>query len=699
MKITHKVLFASLLLLYSTTSSNAQAPPLREQVSLNGTWKFTPQNEPSTTITVPEYWDAAPGFIKKVEREFVRDGKTIKREVNVPSTSIATYEREIMVSEAWKDKVIKVEFEGVNHIAEVYVNDIHLSTHLGGWTPFSVDVTDMVEPGDTFNLKVIVKGGDQEPIVDAEGNPQWPVGWSGHQSRWGIIFDVWLRAYGKVYIQDTYIQTSWRNKEIITRYEVFNTTDKDHTFRIFGKVRGDSDNEVAINLASELLKIGPGQRQVVSITEKWENPRPWNPETPNLYILTSGILLRDNESNPVIDQESRRFGFREIWIEGNELRFNGHRLNLRGTSINTHGQGYNRGRYDFITPETWNRTIDRLQYLNISCVRFHQQPPSKRIIEIADERGLLVIEESPMYARRYILDCNNEIYFNNGLKWLVPWVKDRRNNPSVIMWSSENEIGRNWLRWFSDKQLKTLADTIRRHDPTRPVIAEGDLDIDDDFFSLHYPEGVGKTVTGSIYSWDTLVSKEKPTGIGEFLFGRTDGKEWWHGTWCRGLRYVNVDQIMPYTLKWSWVVDSTTAVYENLKRSFSPVALFDKEYDDLGIEVLRNGEYPSFKEGEKLTRHLVLYNDDFSGSIIDIEVRLVADGKMIKNDISTINLPLGEHIDIDVDVQVPDVETDILDVVLLARKKGKLRFEETLHFGLEKSSTGENQHAFVEIKY
>jgi len=82
-----------------------------------------------------------------------------------------------------------------------------------------------------------------------------------------------------------------------------------------------------------------------------------------------------------------------------------------------------------------------------------------------------------------------------------------------------------------------------------------------------------------------------------------------------------------------------------------------------------------------------------------IEVRLVADGKMIKNDISTINLPLGEHIDIDVDVQVPDVETDILDVVLLARKKGKLRFEEILHFGLEKSSSGENKHALVEIKY
>ncbi len=666
----------------TSTSLYSQAPPLREQVSLNGTWDFTVENGEKSSIRVPEYWDAAPGFTKKVEREYIRDGDTLTREVTVPSTSTGIYEREVKIPADWKNKVIKVEFEGINHIAEVYVNGKHLKTHIGGWAPFKVNVTELVTAGESFHLKVIVKGGDQSPIVDEQGNPQWPVGWYGHQSRWGIIFDTWLRAYGRVYIEDAFIQTSWRKKHITIDYEVINRSNRKESIILRGTVTEEHKTDPVLNLKSESYTLEPGQKKTIRLTSTWENPLPWNPNTPYLYILTSEIHNEDTDKKS-IDNEQRRFGFREIWIEGNELRFNGHRLNLRGTSINTHGQGYNRDRYTYISPETWNRTIDRLQYLNIQSVRFHQQPPSERIIEIADERGLLVIEESPMYARRYILDSNNEIYFKNSLTWLKPWIKDRRNHPSIIMWSSENEIGRNWLKWFSDDQIKTLADSIRSVDPTRPVIAEGDFDVGDDFYSLHYPEGVGKTVTGSIYSWDSLISVTKPTGIGEFLYGNTDGKEWWHGTWSRGLRYINVDQIMPYTLKWSWIVDSTTAVYENLRNSFAPLALFDKDYDDLGIDVIRKKNFPVLMAGEKVKRTLVLYNDDFSGRFIEVEVRLEQDGKILAQNMHTFELDLGEHRDIECQIIIPQT-TGLLDIVLVTRKNGHLTFEEHKKFRIDK---------------
>jgi len=321
-----------------------------------------------------------------------------------------------------------------------------------------------------------------------------------------------------------------------------------------------------------------------------------------------------------------------------------------------------------------------LQLMNIQSVRFHQQPASARIIEIADERGLLVIEESPMYARDYILKSKNEIYFRNALTWLKPWVRDRRNHPSVIMWSSENEIGRDWLKWFSDEQIKTLADTIRATDPTRPVIAEGDFDVGDDFYSDHYPEGVGKTVTGSIYSWDTLVSKTKPTGIGEFLFGRTDGKEWWHGTWSRGLRYINVSQIMPYTLDWCWTVDTVTPVHVNLMNSFAPVALFDKEYDDLGIEALRSNKYPEIKNGELIKRTLILYNDCFSGESVQTEVRLENQGKLLINDIRNIEVPPGQRREIQCEFKAPFTGDGFVELVLITRKNGKQTFAESRKF-------------------
>ena len=669
------------ILLTSEMKSFSQVPDLREQISLNGTWDFTTETGEKSTIPVPEFWDAAPGFTKKVTREYTNDrGEKSVREVLLPSTTIGIYERDIIIPDTWKDKVVKLEFEGINHIAEVYLNGKLLETHIGGWTPFKVDITGLVKPGRPAKLKVLVKGGSHSPIVDMNGFPQWPVGWYGQESRWGIIFDTWLRAYGPVYIDDAFIRTSFRNKNITVAYEIVNNTTTRQELEISGEVNEKQSSNPGIQLSSGRIILQPGEKKQVVVKSKWENPKLWNPETPHLYYLTSKIIKEAAGKKEPVDTEQRRFGFREIWIEGTKLMLNGNRLNLLGTSINTHGQGYNRGRYKYITEETFNRTVDKLQYFNINCVRFHQQPASKRIIEIADERGLLVVEESPMYARDYILKSNNDVYFRNALTWLKPWIKDRRNNPSVIMWSSENEIGRDWLKWFSDKQLKTLADSIRSVDPTRPVIAEGDFDIGDDFYSDHYPEGVGRTVKGSIYSWDTLISKTKPSSFGEFLFGNTDGKEWWHGTWCRGLRYINAAQIMPYTLDWAWSADSLSDVHYNLRNSYASVALFDKSYDDLGIEVLRKKQYPELKEGTIETRTLVLYNDCHTDENVQVEVRLENKGSLLVNDIMNMTVPLGEHMEFKCEFTVPSSENGSLELVLITRKKGKITFSESRKF-------------------
>ena len=675
--------FIPVLLFFCCLACYSQVPPLREQISLNGIWKFTTESGEQSNIAVPEFWDAAPGFTKKIKREIINSkGDKIVREVTVPSTTTGIYERDIQIPSSWKNKVIKIEFEGVNHIAEVYFNDKLLETHIGGWIPFKVDITELVKAGDVSKLKVVVKGGNHPPIVDENGYPQWPVGWYGQESRWGIIFDTWLRAYGTVYIEDAFIKTSWRKKKITVDYDLVNQTGKKQEIQLVSSIGDKKNNETDLELSSNRIWLQPGEKRIVKVESPWKNPRLWNPETPDLYILTSRVISKSGQENKtnILDEEKRRFGFREIWIDGTELRLNGNRLNLRGTSINTHGQGYNSGRYKYISPDTWNHTIDRLQPMNIQCVRFHQQPPSARIIDIADERGLLIIEESPMYARDYILKSNNEVYFRNGLAWIKPWIKDRRNHPSIIMWSSENEIGRNWLKWFSDKQLKTIADSIHALDPTRLVIAEGDFDVGDDFYSVHYPEGVGKTVTGSIYSWDTLVSKTKPTGIGEFLYGDTDGKEWWHGTWSRGLRFINVAQIMPYTLDWCWATEQVSPVNENLRNSYAPVALFDKNYDDLGIDVLRNEKYPELKAGTTELRDLILYNDASSEETIQVEIRLESMGKLLTNDFRNVELPLGEHLELQCEFYVPYTDSGLLDLVLITRKNGKLTFQEHRKF-------------------
>ncbi len=180
------------------TCANAAPPELRAQISLNGTWFFTPAGGEKTTITVPDYWDARPGF----------------------TTDHAMYAREVMVPAAFAGKRVRVEFDSVCQIAEVLVNGTSVGKHVGGWIPFSFDITDLVTPGTPCTLQVDVLGGNHAPIVNAQGAVQWPVGWYGHQMRWGINCDVWLRAYGTVSIEDAQIVTSYRSHTLTVTYTI-----------------------------------------------------------------------------------------------------------------------------------------------------------------------------------------------------------------------------------------------------------------------------------------------------------------------------------------------------------------------------------------------------------------------------------------------------------------------------------------------
>lgn len=271
--------------------SYSQAPALREQVSLNGIWDFITETGEKSTIPVPEFWDAAPGFTKKVIREYTNDrGEKSVHEVLLPSTTIGIYEREIIIPDAWKDKVVMIEFEGINHIAEVYLDGKLLETHIGGWTPFKVDITGLVKPCKPGKLKVLVKGGSHTPIVDQNGFPQWPVGWYGQESRWGIIFDTWLRAYGPVYIDDAFIRTSVRNKNITVSYEIVNHSATKQEFEISGEGYEKEGSDPMIKISSGKILLQPGEKKQVIAKSKWENPKLWNPETPFLYHLTSKII-------------------------------------------------------------------------------------------------------------------------------------------------------------------------------------------------------------------------------------------------------------------------------------------------------------------------------------------------------------------------------------------------------------------------
>jgi len=642
------------------------SPALREQVSLNGIWDFRPNDVGAwTSIPVPEYWDAAPGF-------------------SHDEVHSARYRRTVSVPAAWEGKRILLCFEGVAHLAEIRIGGTLLHRHVGAFIPFVVDITDHASAGKPVTVEVLVRGGASPPIVDAAGQPLYPVGYHGHQQAWGIPFPVWLRAYGQQHIRDAQIVTSWRERTLAVTYRVQSRLEGRRWFRLEGSVRPKGaapDAAPVLSFTRSFSANGAGGRQV-PVTTPWSDPLGWTPETPQLYELDTRLYLDDE----LVDEERRQFGFREIWIDGTGYKLNGIPLHLRGDSTIIHHQQYDRKRYRHMAPDAWRETVAAIKARHLNVLRFHQAPPPDWMLDICDEMGLMVIAESAIYAREYSAGADLDVYLDNARAWLGAWVRGSRNHPAVVCWSAENEMGKGWLRWMSDADLRLLGAAIRGHDRTRPIIYEGDEDVGAVTVNLHYPEGYRQQpVADPLPLLKAAMVPGKVMGCGECItsYGEhAEANRWWQGTAVRAYRRADYADVRPFLMDWCWQRDVSDPQTANVMRSFHPVACFDVGYDRLGIAPLVGGEeadLPLLVPGPN-KRRLTCYNDRFSDTTVPITARLLHGDAVLAEATVDVEVPLGGALDLDAVLAVPTGLEDLLILELATAKRTGPAFSERYRF-------------------
>jgi len=179
-----------------------------------------------------------------------------------------------------------------------------------------------------------------------------------------------------------------------------------------------------------------------------------------------------------------------------------------------------------------------------------------------------------------------------------------RNHPSVYMWNATNEMTYSHLSFFSKEQCRRMGNAIRLHDPTRPLGYDGDRRAAQEIVNYHYAEGYNKEPVGSIYDWAGLLTPDRPTGSGGTLHTRSPDPDvqqaverntWWLGIWLRGLRYTGWSDVRPACFWFVWK-EPESGRSRNLVHAYAPVALFDKEYDDLGIAPYVTGTTPGSGE-------------------------------------------------------------------------------------------------------
>jgi len=515
---------------------NKEEREWRQDLCLNGRWEFMPVYEAKASdFVLPSTfrWEPVPIKIPSPWNVNAYTNGTGGDFLTYPSypdqwkeAKIGWMKKTFSIPADWTGKELILHFESVMGKALVYVNGQKVTENFELFLPFEANVTEYLKPGQSNEILV---GVAKASLFDDRGKYGRRTYVGG--SMWGIEMagiwqDVYLFAYPSVYVQDVFIQPDVANRKLRIELNIDNRTDQKRTVDIEGEVKkwynmaGRSVHEApvqkgelasATSLAFQPLRkvvLSPHSVTKVVIEKEVANELEyWTPETPNLY----GLLLSLKSGKQTIDKKQERFGWRQFSISGNKLLLNSTPIQLKGDSWHFMGVPQMTRRYAW----AW---FNMLKEVNANAVRFHAQPFPRFYLDMADEMGICVLDETGIWSSDGGPKIDSEDYWENCVEHLRRLIKRDKNHASVFGWSVCNETVPVAVHVFKapeelvERQLKEInrwVATTAEMDPTRPWISgDGETDRPTDLPIVigHYggDEGMKK--------W---AAEGKPWGIGE----------------------------------------------------------------------------------------------------------------------------------------------------------------------------------------
>jgi beta-glucuronidase len=344
----------------------------------------------------------------------------------------------------WFRKVIELEnppserhflhFGAANYKALVHVNGKKVGEHEGGFTPFAFDVTEHLRQG----RNSIVVGVDS-----THGNDSLPTPITDWKNYGGLTRAVHLVRVPDIYVHDYFLRLEAEDRLAVTvRLGGEDVANQQVVVEIAGldlSLRGTSDDS---GVASLEAAVPPGLKR-------------WSPGSPDLYdvsLSTNGHTVTD------------RIGFRTIGVEGSDILINGKPVFLRGISLHEETLGEPPSRAFDEESARALLSIAR-DDLNANFVRLAHYPHAEIMTRLADEMGLLVWSEIPVY---WDIDFENPETLALTKRMQRENIIRDRNRASIIFWSVANETPQTEERLaFLDKVIEDA----RALDGTRLVTA------------------------------------------------------------------------------------------------------------------------------------------------------------------------------------------------------------------------------------
>ena len=499
----------------------------RQDILLNNDWnfRFSHQVQKGTEVRVdlPHTWNAQDALSGKID---------YKR-------GIGNYEKNLFIRSEWKGKRLFIRFEGVNNIADVFINRRHIGEHRGGYGAFIFEITGKVEYGKENSILVRVNNGEQLDIMPLVGDFNF---------YGGIYRDVHLLITDETCISP--LNYASPGVRLI----------QDSVSHKYAKVRavvdlsngGSSNREVELN-----VRLLDGQRVVKEGTKKVnlsgnaamqqeftfeiDQPHLWNGRQDPFLYQAEVTLFRNGQ---MVDRVTQPLGLRFYRIDPDKGFFlNGKHLPLQG--VCRHQDRSEVG--NALRPQHHEEDAALMLEMGVNAVRLAHYPQATYFYDLMDKNGIIVWAEIPFvgpggYNDKGFVDLS--AFRANGKEQLKELIRQHYNHPSICVWGVFNELtelGDNPVEYI--KELNVLA---HQEDPTRPTTSAsnqmGDLNFITDAIAWNRYDGWYGGTPADLGKWLDRMHKDHPEiciaiseyGAGASIYHQQDSlvktvpTSWWH---------------------------------------------------------------------------------------------------------------------------------------------------------------------------
>lgn len=499
----------------------------RQDILLNNDWKFrfSHQVQKGTEVRVdlPHTWNAQDALSGKMD---------YKR-------GIGNYEKNLFIRPEWKGKRLFIRFEGVNSIADVFINRRHIGEHRGGYGAFVFEITGKVEYGKDNSILVRVNNGEQLDIMPLVGDFNF---------YGGIYRDVHLlitdetcispldyASPGVRLIQDS---VSHEYAKVRTLVDISNGSSGNREVELNVRLL---DGKRVVKEETKKVKLSGNVAMQQEFAFEISKPHLWNGRQDPFLYQAEVTLSRNGQA---LDRVTQPLGLRFYRIDPDKGFFlNGNHLPLQG--VCRHQDRSEVG--NALRPQHHEEDAVLMLEMGVNAVRLAHYPQADYFYDLMDKKGIIVWAEIPFVGPGGYNDkgfVDSPAFRANGKEQLKELIRQHYNHPSICVWGLFNELterGDNPVEYI--RELNLLA---HQEDPTRPTTSAsnqmGELNFITDAIAWNRYDGwyggtpadLGKWLDGMHQSHPQLCIAISEYGAGASIYHQQDSlvktvpTSWWH---------------------------------------------------------------------------------------------------------------------------------------------------------------------------